>query len=131
MAISYGNEPPEDPPQRSTARKQDVVSSPARSRSTSSDRPVYEKEARAPRGRKAVYVDTLTHARATQAAAELGLNLNDMAEEAMRNHLKQAAADLFQREFRAEQEHASATRKPTPQAWEFQETWRAPAWTRE
>jgi len=127
MAITFGSQPPVD---------EDAAPTTSRAKG-SSRRPgdtqqvVYQKEARSPRGLKAVYVETLTHARATQAAAEFGVNLNEMVEVALRDHLKREAGALFEREFRAEQEKADATRSPTPQRWEFERSWRPPAWTRE
>lgn len=127
MAITYGNQPPDDePPQRSAPRARQAAAG-----GTGSGPAIYEKEARSPRGMKAVYIHTLTHARFTQAAAELGVTVNEMAEEAMREHLRRTAAALFQREFQAAQEEAAASRSVTPQRWEYERVWRAPAWSRE
>ena len=82
---------------------------------------------RAPRGRKAVYVEALTEARLTQAAAELGRSVNDMAEAALREYLKREVAALFEREFVAA-DRASIVSVPR---WEFEAKWKPPAWSRE
>ena len=123
MAITFGDQPPQDdePPARGKGR---AASSPKEAAGAV----IYQKEARAPRGLKAVYIETLTHARATQAAAELGVNLNDLVEQGLRHVLRQEAAALFEREFKAEQEAAASSLGVTPQRWEFQLRWRGPAW---
>jgi hypothetical protein len=93
----------------------------------SSERPVYQKEARAPRGRKAVYVDVLTEARLVQAAAELQKNKDDMANQAVEELLRREAAQLFDREFAEANEHS----RFAIHRHEFAESWRPPAWMRE
>jgi hypothetical protein len=84
-------------------------------------------ETRAPRGRKAVYIELLTQARLTQAAAELGRNVNDMAEAALREYLKREAAALFEREFALADQSSDVSVK----RWEFERAWKPPAWGRE
>ena len=75
-----------------------------------------------------IFLPAITFARAVQAAAEFGMSVDRLVTEATLEHLQRLAGELFEREFRADQEAAAAAMRPHIYREEYEARWRAPSW---
>jgi hypothetical protein len=86
--------------------------------------------ARRPASSQDVCLTAVTWGKAAQAAAELGTTVDELCEAAVLEHLQQAAAALFEREFRAEHLEAARSMMPSPTREDFRRVWRPPGWSK-
>ena len=83
---------------------------------------------KAPAESMEVFLPAVTFARAVQAAAEFGMGVDQLVSEATLGHLERLAGELFEREFRADQEAAAELLRPHVYREEYASRWRQPSW---
>lgn len=77
-----------------------------------------------------VYLTALTFGKVVQAAAEFGISVDELIEDAALLHLQVMAADLFEREFHQAKMEAEQAHQPSLKRWEYEKQHRQPSWAK-
>ena len=85
----------------------------------------------APAETQEVYLPALTFSLAVQCAAEFGLSVDELMDEAMLAHIPRKAAELFEREFFEAKMEADQDNQPSVKRWEFEKVYRKPSWAKD
>ena len=78
-----------------------------------------------------VYLPALTFSYAVQAAAEFGMTVDELMDEAMIAHLRVKAGELFEREFYEAKREVDQGNGPSLKRYEFERTYRKPSWAKD
>ena len=85
----------------------------------------------APAETQELYVSAVPFGMIVHAAAEFGMSVDELAEEAVIAHLKVKAGQLFEREFQEAKLEADQSNQPSLKRYEFERDYREPYWAKD